>query len=51
MLLAVILGQCGIILDTVVKRNRENYRLNILRYTQIEECKKLLENNANNIKK
>lgn len=50
MLLAVILGQCGIILDTVVKRNRENYRLNILRYTQIEECKKLLENNANKSK-
>lgn len=36
-LLAVIFGQCGIILDTYVKRNKENYRLNILRYTQLEQ--------------
>ena len=36
-LLAVIFGQCGIILDTYVKRNKESYRLNILRYAQIEQ--------------
>lgn len=36
-LLAVIFGQCGIILDTYVKRNKESYRLNILRYTQLEQ--------------
>ena len=46
-LLAVIFGQCGVILDTYVKRNRESYRLNILRYTQMEECKMLLKNNMN----
>ena len=44
-LLAVIFGQCGVILDTYVKRNRESYRLNILRYTQMEECKNLIKNN------
>ena len=44
-LLAVIFGQCGVILDTYVKRNRESYRLNILRYTQMEECKDLIKNN------
>lgn len=42
-LLSVIFGQCGIILDTFVKRNKENYRLNILRYTQMEENSKLLK--------
>ena len=41
-LLAVILGQCGVILDTYVKRNKENYRLNILRYTQMENCIKFI---------
>lgn len=46
-LLAVIFGQCGVILDTYVKRNRESYRLNILRYTQMEECKMLFKNNMN----
>lgn len=43
-LLAVIFGQCGVILDTYVKRNKESYRLNILRYTQNEELRKILEN-------
>ena len=41
-ILAVILGQCGVILDTYVKRNKENYRLNILRYTQMENCIKFI---------
>ena len=48
MLLAVIFAQCGVILDTFVKRNRESYRLNILRYTQMEECIKLLKNKEEN---
>lgn len=40
MIIAVLVEQCGIILETVVKVNRENYELNLLRYTQIEEMKK-----------
>ena len=47
-LLAVIFGQCGVILDTYVKRNRESYRLNILRYTQMEECKNLIKKQFEN---
>ena len=43
-LLSVIFGQCGVILDTYVKRNKENYRLNILRYSQMEEVKRAIEN-------
>lgn len=39
-ILSVIIGQCGVILDTVVKQNRENYELNLLRYKQIEDLKK-----------
>lgn len=38
--LSIIIGQCGVILDTVVKQNRENYELNLLRYKQIEDMKK-----------
>lgn len=34
--LSVIIGQCGVILDTVVKNNKENYQLGLLRYKQIE---------------
>ena len=37
--LSVIVGQCGVILDTVVKQNRENYELNLLRYKQMEDLK------------
>lgn len=40
MIIAFLMEQCGIILETVVKVNRENYELNLLRYTQIEEMKK-----------
>ena len=39
-ILSVIIGQCGVILDTVVKQNRENYELNMLRYKQLEDLKK-----------
>ena len=40
MIFAVIIAQCGVILHTVVKQNREKYELNLLRYTQIENLKK-----------
>ena len=39
-MVAVIVGQCGIILQTVVKQHKENYELNLLRYAQIEEKNK-----------
>ena len=39
MMIAVIVGQCGIILQTVVKQHKENYELNLLRYSQIENMK------------
>ena len=39
-ILSVIIGQCGVVLDTVVKNNKENYELNLLRYKQLEELKK-----------
>lgn len=38
--LSVIVGQCGVILDTVVKINKENYQLNLLKYDQIEKLDK-----------
>lgn len=37
--LSVIIGQCGVILHTIVKQHRENYELNLLRYDQIEKMK------------
>ena len=40
MTIALIIAQCGVILDTVVKQNRENYELQLLRYLQNEENKK-----------
>lgn len=36
-ILAFISEQCGLILNTIVKQNRENYELNLLRYKQIEK--------------
>lgn len=36
MILGVIAEQCGIILNTIVKQHREDYELNLLRYSQIE---------------
>lgn len=36
-ILSVIIAQCGVILDTVVRTNKENYQLNLLRYKQIED--------------
>ena len=40
MIFALITAQCGVILDTVVKQNRENYELQLSRYTDIENIKK-----------
>ena len=40
MIIAVLIAQCGIILESVVKVNRENYELNLLRYMQMEEILK-----------
>lgn len=39
MILAVIIAQCGVTLDTVVKINKENYQLNLLKYKQLEDQK------------
>lgn len=40
MTFAIIIAQCGVILDTVVKQNREKYELELLKYDQIEKIKK-----------
>lgn len=40
MSLAAIFIQCGIILNSIERRNKENYELNLLRYEQIEIMKK-----------
>ena len=47
-ILSVIIGQCGVILDTVVKHHRESYELQLLRYKQIEEIKGEKINGKNN---
>lgn len=39
MIFSLILWQCGLILDTVVKKHKELYELNLLRYNQIEKMK------------
>ena len=39
MIFAIIIAQCGVILDTVVKQNREKYELELSRYVQIEKLK------------
>lgn len=41
-MLSFVVEQCGIILHTTVKKNREAYELNLLRYIQIE---KMVQNN------
>lgn len=40
MTFAIIVAQCGVILDTVVKQHKEDYELQLLRYTQIENLRK-----------
>lgn len=42
-MISVIIGQCGIILHTIVKQHKENYELNLLRYKQIENLKNKLK--------
>ena len=44
-MIAFIIEQCGIILHTTVKKSRELYELNLLRYSQIESLVK--SNNLN----
>lgn len=41
-MLAFIIEQCGIVLSTTVKKNKELYELNILRYHQLEDLNKKL---------
>ncbi len=43
MIFSLITAQCGVILDTVVKQNRENYELQLSRYTEIEKLHKKQE--------
>lgn len=38
--IALIMAQCGVILDTVVKQNKENYEMQLSRFVQIEELRK-----------
>lgn len=35
--LGIIIGQCGVILDTIEKQHRENYELQLLNYTRQEK--------------
>lgn len=39
MIFSIIIAQCGVILDTVVKQYREKYELELSRYVQIENLK------------
>ncbi|MNS95411.1 hypothetical protein D3C72_1296700 [compost metagenome] len=38
-IIALIIAQCGVILDTVVKQNKENYEIQLSRFVHIEEIK------------
>ncbi len=40
MIISLIVAQCGIILDTVVKQHKEKYELELLRYGQLEKMSK-----------
>ena len=40
MIISLIVAQCGIILDTVVKQHKEKYELELLRYEQLEKMSK-----------
>ena len=37
MIFAIIIEQCGIILDNIERKNKEAYELNLLRYKQMED--------------
>ena len=40
MIFAMVIAQCGVILDTVVKQNKERYEISLIRYNQIEKLRK-----------
>lgn len=40
MILAFIIGLCGIMLDVIARQNRENYELQILNYKKLEKAEK-----------
>lgn len=40
MVISLIIAQCGVILDTVVKQHKEEYELQLLRFKQIENLEK-----------
>ena len=40
MILSVVALQCGVMLDTITRQNREKYELNLLRYEQLEKLHK-----------
>ena len=40
--LGIIIGQCGVILDTIVKQHRENFENRLLRYQDMENLKEIL---------
>lgn len=41
MSLTAVSLQCGIVLDTITRQHKENYELNLLRYEQMENLKKV----------
>lgn len=43
LIIALIIAQCAVILDTVAKQHKEIFQLEILRYKQIENLKKLIK--------
>ena len=39
MIFSVIIAQCGVILDTVVKDDKEKYEIELNKYTTLEKIK------------
>lgn len=39
MTIALIIAQCGVILDTVVKQNKEKYEIDLIRYSELEKIR------------
>ncbi len=40
MIFSIIIAQCGVILDTVVKQNKEKYEISLIRYKELEKLNK-----------
>ena len=40
MTFSIIIAQCGVILDTVVKQNKENYEIQLIRFQQLNKIDK-----------